>query len=235
MWRTKPDYFPNKALFKYLDLLYEYHSNNKINLENTYIIVDFDKTLIIKDALFQLIFISFFLNGLKYLSIVINQLFQSIGQIDKIDDLKIWLKYSLSISIVKSIDKAVLKKIVLKLFYKYKRDNLFKRLQKFNYLGIKILVATNNYEYFLKDLMEDLNFELVGNQILNLNDSKKYTKDKVIRIKEYLDHDRNILASISDSLVDKKMLELGSNKIFKDYELKLFFTIKTQDRLNCDY
>ena len=223
-WR-KPSY-PNKTLFNYLDILYEHHSNNKINFKNTYIIVDFDKTLIKRDALFKLIFNCLFSKGFKYIFLVINSIFRSISQIERIEDFKICFKYALSIGIVKNYDKASIEKCVLEIFVKYKRDNLFRRLKNFNDLGIKTLVATNNYEYFLKELLEGLNFEFVGNEILNLNDHKKYAKDKITRIEEYLGEGKNILASISDSLVDKKMLELASNEIYIDYKSGLFFTIK---------
>ena len=227
MYFNKKGYFSNKALFYSLDLLYEHLSNIRINLKNTYIVVDFDKTLIIKDALFKLIFICFLSHGFKYLFLVLNELFKTLGQIDKIDDLKIWFKYAFSVCIVKIYDRLVLKKIVKKIFYKYKRDNLLKRLKKFNNLGIKILVATNNYEYFLKDLIDELNFELVANKILNINDYKKISKNKITRIKEYLGNDKEILASVSDNIIDKKMLELVSDEIYKDYKLNLFFSIKT--------
>ena len=227
MYFNKKGYFSNKALFYSLDLLYEHLSNIRINLKNTYIVVDFDKTLIIKDALFKLIFICFLSHGFKYLFLVLNELFKTLGQIDKIDDLKIWFKYAFSVGIVKIYDRLVLKKLVKKIFYKYKRDNLLKRLKKFNNLGIKILVATNNYEYFLKDLIDELNFELVANKFLNVNDYKKLSKNKLTRIKEYLDNDKEILASVSDNIIDKNMLELVSAEIYKDYKLNLFFSIKT--------
>ena len=227
MYFNKKDNFSNKALFYSLDLLYEHLSNIRINLKNTYIVVDFDKTLIIKDALFKLIFICFLSHGFKYLFLVLNELFKTLGQIHKIDDLKIWFKYAFSIGIVKVYDRLVLKKLVKKIFYKYKRDNLLKRLKKLNNLGIKILVATNNYEYFLKDLIDELNFELVANKFLNVNDYKKLSKNKIIRIKELLDNDKEILASVSDNIIDKEMLELVSDEIYKDYKLNLFFSIKT--------
>ena len=89
------------------------------------------------------------------------------------------------------------------------------------------MVATNNYEYFLKDLIDELNFELVANKFFNVNDYKKLNKNKITRIKEYLANDKEILASVSDNIIDKKMLELVSDKIYKDYKLNLFFSIKT--------
>lgn len=227
MYFNKKGYFSKKALFYSLDLLYEHLSKIRNTLKNTYIVVDFDKTLIIKDALFKLIFICFLSNGFKYLFLVLNELFKTIGQIDKIDDLKIWFKYAFSVCIVKIYDRLVLKKLVKKIFDKYKRDNLLKRLKKLNNLGIKILVATNNYEYFLNDLIDELNFELVANKFLNVNDYKKLSKNKITRIKEYLDNDKDILASVSDDITDKKMLELVSDEIYKDYKLNLFFSIKT--------
>ncbi|MDC3047212.1 haloacid dehalogenase-like hydrolase [Prochlorococcus sp. AH-736-A21] len=224
---SKKGYFSNKALFYSLDLLYEHQSNISFNLKKTYIVVDFDKTLIIKDALLKLIFICFLSNGLKYSFLVLSELFKTLGQIDKLDDLKIWFKYAFSVGIVKIYDGLVLKKLVKKIFYKYKRDNLLKRLKKLNNLGINILVATNNYEYFLKDLIDELNFELVANKFFNVNDYKKLNKNKITRIKEYLANDKEILASVSDNIIDKKMLELVSDKIYKDYKLNLFFSIKT--------
>ena len=63
---SKKGYFSNKALLYSLDLLYDHQSNIRINLKNTYIVVDFDKTLIIKDALLKLIFICFLSNGFKF-------------------------------------------------------------------------------------------------------------------------------------------------------------------------
>ena len=227
MYFNKKGYFSNKALLYSLDLLYDHQSNIRINLKNTYIVVDFDKTLIIKDALLKLIFICFLSNGFKYLFLVLSELFKTLGQIDKLDDLKIWFKYAFSVGIVKIYDRLVLKKLVKKIFYKYKRDNLLKRLKKLNNLGINILVATNNYEYFLKDLIDELNFELVANKFFNVNDYKKLNKNKITRIKEYLANDKKILASVSDNIIDKKMLELVSDKIYKDYKLNLFFSIKT--------
>ena len=101
MYFNEKGYFSKKALFYSLDLLYEDVSKIRNTLKNTYIVVDFDKTLIIKDALFKLIFICFLSNGFKYLFLVLNELFKTLGQIHKIDELKNWVKNQFSTGIVK--------------------------------------------------------------------------------------------------------------------------------------